>query len=144
MSRSNPSSLAREENERQAVALDEEMHAAGKDSPLLLEEEREQAAKSKLVGARVIHEVLRHSGAAAPFVIIILTYVVGLGGFPHIIAGSTEAAYAVVNGVASVQDYLVRFFAPTLLGNLIGGTALAALLNHAPVAHDFAADRKED
>jgi hypothetical protein len=62
MSRSNPSSLAREENERQAVALDEETHAAGKDSPLLLEEEREQAAKSKLVGARVIHEVLREEG----------------------------------------------------------------------------------
>jgi formate/nitrite transporter FocA (FNT family) len=80
------------------------------------------------------------SGAAAAFVIVALTYVVSLSGFPHIIAGSTEAAYAVLNGAASVGDYGWRFLAPTLLGNVVGGTALAALLNHAPVAHDFAAN----
>jgi formate/nitrite transporter FocA (FNT family) len=79
------------------------------------------------------------SKTAAPFVIAALTYVVALAGFPHIIAGSTEAAYAVFNGAASWGDYLRNFLAPTLLGNLIGGTTLAALLNHAPVAHDMAA-----
>jgi formate/nitrite transporter FocA (FNT family) len=86
--------------------------------------------------------LLPAAGSAAPFIIVALTYVVGLAQFPHIIAGSTEAAYAVVNGAASVQDYLVRFLAPTLTGNLLGGTAMAAVLNHAPVAHDFAADDK--
>jgi len=83
------------------------------------------------------------SGSAAAFVIVALTYVVSLSGFPHIIAGSTEAAYAVLNGAASVGDYGSRFLAPTLLGNVVGGTALAALLNHAPVAHDFAANQEE-
>ena len=78
-------------------------------------------------------------GVAAPFVIVALTYVVALTGFPHIIAGSTEAAYAWINGAASGGDYLWRFFLPTLIGNTLGGTALAALLNHAPVAHDLAA-----
>lgn len=87
--------------------------------------------------------LLPAAGAAAPFIIVALTYVVGLAHFPHIIAASTEAAYAVINGAASVQDYLVRFLVPTLIGNLLGGTALAALLNHAPVAHDFAA-KEED
>jgi formate/nitrite transporter FocA (FNT family) len=77
------------------------------------------------------------------FVIILLTTVVSLGHMPHIIAGSTDAAYAVFSGRASVGDYLLGFFAPTLLGNTIGGVALAAILNHAPVAHDIAAgDRK--
>jgi formate/nitrite transporter FocA (FNT family) len=83
--------------------------------------------------------LLPASKTAAPFVIAALTYVVALAGLPHIIAGSTEAAYAVFNRGANWGDYFESFLAPTLLGNLIGGTALAALLNHAPVAHDMAA-----
>ena len=87
--------------------------------------------------------LLPASGTAAPFVIVALTYVVALSGFPHIIAGSTEAAYAWINGQASGANYLWRFFLPTLIGNTVGGTALAALLNHAPVAHDMAARAAE-
>jgi formate-nitrite transporter family protein len=83
--------------------------------------------------------LLPASKSAAPFVIGALTYVVALAGLPHVIAGSTEAAYAVFNGGADWSDYFARFLAPTLLGNLVGGAALAALLNHAPVAHDMAA-----
>jgi formate/nitrite transporter FocA (FNT family) len=30
-------------------------------------------------------------------------------------------------------DYAFRFLLPTLLGNAVGGTILAALLNHAPL-----------
>ena len=77
--------------------------------------------------------------SAGPLVIVALTYVVALAEFPHVIAGSTEAAYAVFTGAASWGDYGASFLAPTLIGNLIGGTTLAALLNHAPVAHEFAA-----
>lgn len=61
-----------------------------------------------------------------------------LGQFSHIIAGSTEAAYAVMTGAANVSNYVVRFFLPTICGNMCGGAALAALLNHA-VARDFTA-----
>jgi formate/nitrite transporter FocA (FNT family) len=74
------------------------------------------------------------------FVIILMTSLVALGHFPHIVAGSTDAAYAVFSGHASVGDYLFAFLAPTLVGNVIGGVALAAILNHAPVLHDLAAD----
>jgi formate-nitrite transporter family protein len=63
--------------------------------------------------------------------------VVALGRFPHIIAGSTEAAYAVIVGLASLSDYLMKFMIPTLIGNVIGGMALVGLLNHASVAHDI-------
>ena len=87
--------------------------------------------------------VMPASKSAAPFVIVALTYVVALAGFPHVIAGSTEASYAVFSGTANWGDYLQSFLAPTLLGNLIGGTTLAALLNHAPVAHDMAARHRE-
>jgi formate/nitrite transporter FocA (FNT family) len=64
-------------------------------------------------------------------VIIILTYLVGLAGLPHIIAGSVEALYLVVVGSCSWWSYLADFFVPTLLGNTLGGVVLVALINHA-------------
>jgi formate/nitrite transporter FocA (FNT family) len=81
--------------------------------------------------------VLPSARSARLFVILILTYVVALGHFPHIVAGSVEAAFAVFNGDASIGRYLGGFLLPTLLGNTIGGIALAALLNHAPLADEF-------
>jgi len=81
--------------------------------------------------------LLPASGSARPLVIILLTYVVAMCQFPHIIAGSVEAAYGVFTGHASVGDYVVKFLAPVFLGNVVGGTALAALLNHAPVASEI-------
>lgn len=81
--------------------------------------------------------LLPGAGPARPLIVILLTYVVALCGFPHIVAGSVEAVYAVVTGHATPGDYLVKFLAPTLLGNAVGGTILAALLNHAPVAQEL-------
>jgi formate/nitrite transporter FocA (FNT family) len=81
--------------------------------------------------------LLPASGSARPLIIIMLTYVVSMCEFPHIIAGSVEAAYAVFTGHAAIGAYFVKFLAPTLLGNVFGGTALAALLNHAPIAHEL-------
>ena len=54
-----------------------------------------------------------------------------------VIAGSTDAAFGVISGHASLSDYLLRFLAPTLLGNVVGGTAMVALLNHAQVADEL-------
>jgi formate/nitrite transporter FocA (FNT family) len=69
--------------------------------------------------------------------VIVITYVVALARLPHVIAGSTEAAYAVVAGLASLGDYAFKFLIPTLIGNIIGGMALVGLLNHASVAGDI-------
>jgi len=66
-------------------------------------------------------------------IIIVITYLVGLAGFNHIIAGSTTLFYLVANGSTSVGTYLVQFFLPTLLGNIIGGFSLVAALGHAQV-----------
>jgi formate/nitrite transporter FocA (FNT family) len=82
--------------------------------------------------------LLPAAGAARPLVIILLSYVVALCQFPHIIAGSVEAVFGVVSGAASGSDYLLRFFIPTIVGNTIGGTILVALLNHAPLARELA------
>jgi formate/nitrite transporter FocA (FNT family) len=74
---------------------------------------------------------------ARPFIIIIVTYVVGLGGFTHVIAGSVDVLYLVESGAASWTDFLARFFAPTLLGNVVGGVTLVAVLNYGQVAPEI-------
>ena len=66
-------------------------------------------------------------------IIIIITYLVGIGSFNHIIAGSTTTLFLVVKGSISFWNYLARFFIPTLIGNIIGGVSLVAALGHAQV-----------
>jgi formate/nitrite transporter FocA (FNT family) len=69
--------------------------------------------------------------------ILLITYVVGISKLSHVIAGSVEASYGVMVGAASVQDYVRGFFAPTLLGNMIGGTSLVAIINHGSIAAEI-------
>ncbi|MGH7658362.1 MAG: formate/nitrite transporter family protein [Gemmatimonadales bacterium] len=66
-------------------------------------------------------------------VIILITWLVGLGSFSHIIAGSVEAGYLLFLGEAGPGILAWRFFLPTLLGNIIGGVALVTAINHAQV-----------
>ncbi len=67
-------------------------------------------------------------------VIIILTYVIGLGNLSHVIAGSGDALYAVAAGATSWSRYALGFLVPSLLGNSLGGVLLVSLLNYAQVA----------
>lgn len=67
-------------------------------------------------------------------VIFILTYLVGLGGLSHIIAGSVETLYLVTTGAATWGSYFGAFFVPTLIGNILGGVTLVAALNYGQVA----------
>lgn len=69
-------------------------------------------------------------------VIVIITYIVGLGGFAHIIAGSVNAFYALVVGNVSIIDVGIKFIAPTLLGNTIGGVTFVSIINYAQVRTD--------
>ena len=66
-------------------------------------------------------------------VIIIVTYLITLGGFNHIIAGSTTMFYLVLMKSISWGTYFTNFFFPTLFGNILGGVSLVAALGHAQV-----------
>ncbi len=72
-----------------------------------------------------------------PHIIIIMTYIIALGEFSHIVAGSVDCAFMVEIGRASPADYVSIFFIPTLLGNVVGGTTLVALLNYGQVAAEL-------
>jgi len=69
--------------------------------------------------------------------ILLITYVVGMSKLSHVIAGSVEASYGVMVGAASMRDYLCGFFAPTLLGNMIGGISLVAIINHGSIVAEM-------
>lgn len=66
-------------------------------------------------------------------IIILLTYLVGLGDFAHIVAGSTTLFYLISIHYLSWGYYFLHFFLPTLSGNIIGGVSLVAALGHAQV-----------
>jgi len=80
--------------------------------------------------------LLPSAGSAKIWVILIVTYLVAIGEFTHIIVGSTEVMYLVFSGHASWAEYLFRFGLPTLLGNVVGGTFIFALISHAQIRSD--------
>jgi formate-nitrite transporter family protein len=71
--------------------------------------------------------------SARVVIIIIVTYLVGISGFGHIIAGSTTMFFLIATKSISWGTYVTQFFLPTLLGNVIGGLSLVTALGHAQV-----------
>ena len=67
------------------------------------------------------------------WVIIFITYIVGVAHFSHVIAGSVEVFTLAAMGQTSWGTALGGFVVPALLGNILGGLALVAALNHAQV-----------
>jgi formate-nitrite transporter family protein len=65
--------------------------------------------------------------------IVIVTYIVGLGSLTHVIAGSVEAQFLVWAGKISWWDAIGGFTLPALIGNTIGGVSMVAAVNHAQV-----------
>ena len=84
--------------------------------------------------------LLPYADHARLAVIIILTWLVGVCGLTHIIAGSLEVMFLVMTGQTSWGAYLAGYMLPTLIGNTLGGVAMVAALNHAQVVAGLDAD----
>jgi formate/nitrite transporter FocA (FNT family) len=78
--------------------------------------------------------ILPNARAERLLVILIVTYIVAIGRLSHTVAGTIDAAFLVFSGNGTVEGFLMNFFIPTIIGNVIGGIGLVALLNHAPLA----------
>jgi formate/nitrite transporter FocA (FNT family) len=77
--------------------------------------------------------LLPFAESARVWVIIIISYVIGLANFSHVIAGSVEVMFLAAGGHISWIDCFGSYVIPSLIGNVIGGVSLVAAINHAQV-----------
>lgn len=70
-------------------------------------------------------------------VITLMTWLIAVGGFTHIVAGSMEAYLLVFSGDWVWWRMIVDFMVPVLIGNMIGGTVLFALIAYAQVMDEI-------
>jgi formate/nitrite transporter FocA (FNT family) len=70
-------------------------------------------------------------------VITLMTWLIAVGGFTHIVAGSMEAYLLILAGDWIWWQMVSQFMAPVLIGNIVGGTALFALIAYAQVMDEI-------
>lgn len=70
-------------------------------------------------------------------VIALITSLIALFHLAHVVAGSVEALTLVFSGHMAFADALVGFYIPALLGNVLGGAALFALISYGQVAREL-------
>ena len=81
--------------------------------------------------------LLPSAGAMQFLVIVMMTWLIAIAGFAHVVAGSFEGFMMVLNGRASLWSMLVAFELPALLGNIVGGTVLFSLIAYGQVAKEM-------
>ena len=74
--------------------------------------------------------------SAKMWIIILITYLMALGDFTHIVVGTAEVSYLVFAGELAWKDFWLIFAGPTLAGNIIGGSFIFALISHAQIRSD--------
>ncbi len=74
--------------------------------------------------------------------IMVFIYFIALGDFSHVVVGSCEMAYEVIDGDADFAEYFFRFLIPTGLGNIIGGTFIFTMLIYSQVRHELNKSKK--
>ncbi|WP_306118847.1 MULTISPECIES: formate/nitrite transporter family protein [unclassified Roseitalea] len=88
--------------------------------------------------------MLPQANAASFWVIAVFTWLIGVAGFTHIVAGSVEMAYLMVLGQLPLMDAVFGFFVPVLLGNVVGGTLIFTFLAFAQVRQELPDDTLPD
>ncbi len=79
--------------------------------------------------------------SAKMWIIILITYFMALGDFTHIVVGSVEVSYLVFAGELPWKDFWLVFAGPTLVGNIIGGSLIFALISHAQIRSESGAPK---
>ena len=77
--------------------------------------------------------LLPDAGTMRVWIIILVTYVVAIGHFSHVIAGSMETFTIAAMGETSWGNVLLNYTLPALIGNILGGVVLVAAINHAQI-----------
>jgi formate/nitrite transporter FocA (FNT family) len=87
--------------------------------------------------AALVWTLPRMQNSGEVIMIVIITYVIGLGGMSHVVAGSTELFVLVVNGELGVGAAVFGGVLPALAGNVLGGTGIFAALTYAQVREEI-------
>lgn len=82
--------------------------------------------------------ILPNARGSEFWVIVSITYAIAIGGFSHVIAGSGDAWLLALSGKTSFAAAIGGYIVPALVGNIIGGTGLFAVLAHGQVAPEKA------
>ena len=88
-----------------------------------------------LVGS--IAWILPNARGSEFWIVVMLTYIISIGGFSHVVAGSCEAWLLWLTGHASLGWVFGGFLVPALVGNILGGTGLFAVLAHGQVRSEL-------
>lgn len=70
-------------------------------------------------------------------IIMLMAWLIAVLDLTHVVAGSVEAVFAFWTGHAGLSDVVGGFLLPTLAGNIIGGSALFALIAYAQVSEEI-------
>lgn len=78
------------------------------------------------------------SAQGADFLVItLITYLIALGDLAHVVAGAAEAFLLLLHGEIGLWQTIGGFLVPTLIGNVVGGTALFTLLAYGQVKEEM-------
>lgn len=81
--------------------------------------------------------ILPNARGSEVLLVTVIAYIIGIGGFSHVVVGSTKAWMLWLGGEVSLTHALIGLLLPSLLGNILGGTGLFALLAHGQVRHEL-------
>jgi formate/nitrite transporter FocA (FNT family) len=76
-------------------------------------------------------------GSGELLAILIVTYMIGVGGLSHVVAGSTELFLLALLGEIGWGKAVFGGVLPSLIGNVLGGTGLFAVLTYAQVREEL-------
>ena len=107
-------------------------HATGFDAAVAFQ----RAVPAGIIVAAIVWMLPQAEGFEF-FVILVFTWLIAAGDFTHIVAGSVEMAYLMVQGQLPIGQALGDFFLPVLAGNVLGGTAIFALLAFGQVRREL-------
>lgn len=81
--------------------------------------------------------ILPRAGGGGIWAIVLLTYVIAVGDFSHVVAGAVEVWTLLFAGEVGLGRAVGGLLLPALAGNVVGGTGLFALLAYEQVRGEF-------
>lgn len=87
--------------------------------------------------------IMPNAGDGRASVIIVITYLIALADFAHVVAGATEASLLVLAGDLGALQAIGGFLLPALIGNLLGGSVFFTILAWVQIRTELAGEETD-